>query len=596
MSDRIRNFCIIAHVDHGKSTLADRLLEMAGMKPTGKGVRVLDRHPISKERGITIKLAPVTMEYKWQGREYVLNLIDTPGHADFAYEVERTLMAVEGAILLVDATQGIQAQTVSYWEKAKRLGLKFVPVINKIDLPSARVEEVMLEMMEIFGFSEGEILKVSAKTGKGVKELIEEVIKKVPGPGKENDQLLRALIFDSYFDTHKGVVAAVRVVSGEIKRGLKIGFYHTGVKGEVKEVGVFGLEGLKPREKLEVGEIGYVIGGIKEIRKVRVGDTIYYDGVKIEPVRGFKRPSQVVFVSFYPVESGDFPRLVEAMEKISLIDAAVEWKVEQSEVLGGGVRCGFLGMLHAQITKERLERDFDLEVITTMPSVEYRYKKKGGNKWQIVRSASSLPDEQEIEVIEEPFISFSLFTMKSYYGAVLQVLIGSRGQVKEVFYFGDRVRLKGLMPLSELVSDFYNRLETVTSGYVSFDWEWWGWQSGDFKKVEVLVNGKPVEGLVFLFVKEKAMFWARELVTRLRKIIPRQQFEIVIQAKVGSRIVARERIPPFRKDVTAKLYGGDQTRKDKLLKKQKKGKKRLKQIGRVRIPQKAFLVMMESKS
>ncbi len=576
--------------------MADRLLEITGTKPKGKGEQVLDRHPISRERGITIKLAPVTMTHEWEGKKYILNLIDTPGHADFAYEVERTLMAVEGAILLVDATQGIQAQTVSYWEKAKRLGLKFVPVINKIDLPSARADEVILEMMEVFGFSEEEILKVSAKTGEGVKDLIEEVIKRVPEPKKEDCQFLRALIFDSYFDTYKGVVAAVRVVSGEVRVGSKIGFYHTGVKGEVKEVGVFGLEGLKPREKLGSGEIGYVVSGIKEIRNVRVGDTIYRDGEKVEPVKGFKRPSQVVFVSFYPVEGKMFPKLVEAMEKISLIDAAVEWKVEQSEVLGGGVRCGFLGMLHAQITKERLERDFDLEVVTTMPSVEYRYKRKGEDRWKVVRSASSLPDEHEIEVIEEPFISFNLFTVKHYYGAVLQVLMESRGQVEEVIYFGDRVRLKGLMPLSELVGDFYNRLETVTSGYVSFDWEWWGWRVGDFKKVELLVNGKPVEGLVFLFVKDKAMFWARELVARLRKIIPRQQFEVVIQAKVGSRIVARERIPPFRKDVTAKLYGGDQTRKDKLLKKQKKGKKKLKQIGKVHIPQKAFLVMMESKS
>ncbi|NOY15246.1 MAG: elongation factor 4 [bacterium] len=591
MINQIRNFCIIAHVDHGKSTLADRLLEATGSIKRGQGNQVLDRHPISRERGITIKLAPVTMEYELNDKRYLLNLIDTPGHVDFSYEVERTLSAVEGAVLLVDATQGVQAQTVSYWEKAKRLGLRFIPVVNKIDLASARTEEVMLEMMELFAFREDEIFLVSAKTGMGVERLLQAVIEKVPPPASSKTAL-KALIFDSFYDSYKGVVAGVRLIDGRVEEGDAVEFFHTKVGETVKEAGWFQVKGLDKRAGLRAGEIGYLITGVKDIQKVRVGDTVFKVGNKVEPIKGFKKPTQVVFASFYPVDTTMFPKLKTAMEKLSLIDASLEWRVEQSEVLGGGVRCGFLGLLHAQITKERLERDYGLEIITTMPSVSYRYKRKNSDKWQVVKSAGKLPDEHEIEAIEEPFIRFSLFSRKKYYGGVMSLVIEARGKVSDVVYFGDRLRLKGQMPLSELVGDFYNQLETVASGFVSFDWEWLGWRQTKLKKVELLINGRVVEGLVFLFAEEKAMYQSRMLVSRLRKIIPRQQFEVVIQARVGAKIVARERIAPFRKDVTAKLYGGDQTRKDKLLKKQKKGKKRLKQIGKVQLPQKAFLVLL----
>ncbi len=588
METEIRNFCIIAHIDHGKSTLADRLLELTGSITPGENKRVLDRHPISRQRGITIKLAPVTMEYTVGRKNYLLNLIDTPGHVDFSYEVERTLAAVEGAIFLVDASQGVQAQSVSYWRRAKRMRLKLIPVINKVDLPTARIEETKLEMMELFGFREEEILLVSAKTGQGVKKLLDCLVEIFPPPQTEEDKPLQALIFDSFYDPHQGVVAAIRLFQGKVKPLDKIRFYHSGAQAVVKKTGVFKVEGLEKRSQLTAGQIGFLVTGIKDIRQVRVGDTINFSSVTTKPIEGFKHPSPLVFVSFYPTDSDQFPKLKEAIKKLSLIDAALQWRLEHSLILGGGIRLGLLGLLHSQITKERLELDYGLSLIATMPSISYRFQTKKG-EWQKVDTAAALPAVSEIKAVEEPYIRFTLFSQRRYYGKLLQLLLDSRGKVGEVKYFGERLELTGSMPLAELISDFFNKLEEATSGFISFDWQWAGWQPTQLSKLELLVNGKVVEGLVFLFPKGKALFRARQLTDKLAVIIPRQQFEVIIQGRLNGKIVARRRIPPFRKDVTAKLYGGDQTRKDKLLKKQKKGKKRLKNIGKVRLPEEAFI-------
>ncbi len=587
MVSSIRNFCIIAHVDHGKSTLADRLLELTGSIKPGSGQQVLDRHPISRERGITIKLAPVTMTYKLDGQEYKLNLIDTPGHVDFSYEVDRTLSSVEGAVLLVDATQGVQAQTLNYWQKAKKLGLVIIPAINKIDLDSAQVEETLLEMVELFDFADADILKISAKTGLGVDKVVQAIIDKVPPPISRR-QRLRAIIFDSYYDEYQGVVAGVRLLSGRLQTGKRIAFYHSQASSTVKETGYFKTVGLLPQAQLTSGEIGYLVTGLKDISQVKVGDTVYYPDQPTEPEAGFKRPSAMVFASFYPVENSQFDKLKLAMSKLSLNDSALKWHVEQSSVLGGGIRCGFLGLLHTQITRERLERDYGLNLVVTMPSVKYEYKLKHKQERVQVESAGLIPEPHLIDKIYEPVIQFDLFTQSNYYGAVLSLLMNNRGVVDGVYYFGHRVRISGKLPLAELIADFYQKLETITSGYVSFDWRMSGWQPGDLSKVELLVNGKPIEGLVFLFAKDRAVIKARSLAAKLKRLIPRQQFEVVIQARVSGKIMVKERIAPFRKDVTAKLYGGDQTRKDKLLSKQKKGKKKMKQIGKIYMPQQAF--------
>ncbi len=587
MEPQIRNFCIIAHVDHGKSTLADRLLELTGSIKKGQASQVLDKHPISRERGITIKLAPVTMKYKLTSRTYLLNLVDTPGHIDFSYEVERTLAAVEGAILLVDASQGVQAQTVNYWRKARKLNLAFIPVINKIDLDSAKVDEVKLEMMELFGFKEEEILLISAKTGQNVPALLKQIIEKIPPPDVSNPET-KALIFDSFYDQHRGVIAGVRLMSGSFKENDKIVFYHSRAGGIIRELGIFKVDSLQPQKKLTVGQLGYVVTGLKNIQQVRVGDTLSLADFSGRPISGFKKPTPLVFASFYPTDPDQFSKLKEAVQKLSLIDASLSWRLEQSTVLGSGIRLGFLGVLHSQITKERLEMDYDLSLIATMPSISYRFQKKGSSQWLVVNSAASLPESHQIKEIQEPFIEFTLFSQKQFYGRLMELIVSARAKVTQIKYFGSRLELQGLMPLAELISVFYNRLEEATSGFVSFDWSWFGWQPTDSKKVELLLNGKPVQGLVFLFPKEKAFYQAQSLVEKLKKIIPRQQFEVIIQAKVTGKIVARKRIPPFRKDVTAKLYGGDQTRKDKLLKKQKQGKKKMKYVGKIQIPQAVF--------
>ncbi len=589
MKTNIRNFCIIAHIDHGKSTLADRLLELTGSISPGSEERVLDRHPISRERGITIKLAPVTMKYKEGGMEYLLNLIDTPGHIDFSYEVERTLAAVEGGILLVDATQGVQAQTVNYWRKAKEAGLRLIPVVNKIDLPTARVEETKLEIMELFGFHEKEIILISAKTGMGVKHLLDQIVRKLPPPKPSSDHRTKALVFDSFYDPYKGVVVALRLFSGQLKKGDKVRFYHTGTVAEVRELGVFQIQGLKATSQLDQDEIGFLVTGVKDIRKLRVGDTINLNSAITPPISGFRQPSPMVFVSFYPTDSSQFPKLKEAVRQLSLVDSSLSWRLERSSVLGGGVRLGFLGLLHSQITQERLELDYDLKLIATHPSISYRLKTKKGKRWQIINTVIDLPPISEIETIEEPYITFTLFSQRKFYGRLLSLLIENRGKIKEMKYFGDRLEIIGEMPLAELLGDFFSHLEESTSGFVSFDWQWLGWVPADLARVDLLVNGKEIEGLSFLFPKEKAVFQTRSLTEKLTQLIPRQQFEVIIQGRLNGKIIARRRIPPFRKDVTAKLYGGDQTRKDKLLEKQKKGKKRLKHIGRVQLPQEAFI-------
>jgi len=589
MTVKIRNFCIIAHVDHGKSTLADRLLELTGAVKPGQVSQILDRHPISRERGITIKLAPAAMFYEHKNTTYLLNLVDTPGHVDFAYEVERTLSAVEGAILLVDATQGVQAQTLSYYHQAKNLGLTIIPVINKIDSPLARIEATKLEMMELFNFNEADIQLISAKTGQGVDKLLNLLITLIPPPDTDSTKPLKALIFDSFYDEYKGVVAAIRLFEGQVLTGQKLTLNHSQTEFTCRQLGLFTATGLTNRPSLQAGQIGYLATGLKDISQVRVGDTIHLSHQAIAPITGFQQPSPLVFVSFYPVDNNDFPKLKQAMAKISLLDAAIKWRVEKSEILGGGVHCGFLGRLHAQITQERLERDHQLNLVATLPSVKYRYYPKGQPKPIEIESAAALPEPHLIDQIQEPIIKFDLFSQARYYGAIIQQIAQARGQITNTHYFGQRVQIQGRLPLSELMTDFFSQLETVTSGFVSFDWHFIGYQTAKLSKVELLVNGRVVEGLVFLFPQDKAIYQARQLVTKLKQLIPRQQFEVIIQARINNRIMARDRIPPFRKDVTAKLYGGDQTRKDKLLKKQKQGKKKLKAIGQVKIPQEAFL-------
>lgn len=586
----IRNFSIIAHIDHGKTTLTDRLLEATGtIDKRLMHERFLDSHPISQERGITIKLAPVRMNYQLNARRYTLNLIDTPGHIDFSYEVERSLACCEGAILLVDATQGIQAQTLAHFRLAQKLGLKIIPVINKIDLSNARPEKVAKELIDSLNFEKKEIIFTSAKTGKNVDQVLKAIVKQTPSPKGNPDKLLRALVFDSFYHSHKGVVVYLKIVDGGLdltknkKQALQ--FSISKIKFEPLDIGYLTPKMVKTN-KLETGEIGYIATGLKDINLCQVGDTVAKS--KVDPLPGYKEPKPVVFFDFYPVENKDFILLEEAIKQLKLNDFSLFFTLTGSSALGKGFRMGFLGIFHALITQERLERDFGLSIVITSPSVEYQIVLKDKSIKKI-RNANELPDFSLIKEIKEPWIKASIFTPSKYLGRVFDLCQKARAKLKNQKYYGSYVNLKYEMPLIELIEGFYDQLKSASSGFASLDYQMFDFKPFKAVKLEVLINRQKIDSLSSIVEKDKGEKRARKIAKKLKEIIPRQLFEVPIQVSLNGKIIARETIKAYRKDVTAKLYGGDQTRKDKLLKKQKKGKKRMKQIGKIIIPQEAFM-------
>lgn len=601
----IRNFCIIAHIDHGKSTLADRLLEMTGTiaKREMKNAQMLDMMDLEQERGITIKLTPVRMEWNFRGEKYVLNLIDTPGHVDFTYEVSRSLAACEGAILVVDATQGIEAQTLANCYMALEHELKIIPVLNKIDLPSADADKYAQEIENTLAIPKEEIIAISAKEGTNVEKVLEAVVERL-GPPKPSDEKeeTKALIFDSVYDPYKGVVAYVRVFSGELKRGDKVVYLHSGRELEIVEVGYF-----KPKyvqcSKLATGEVGYVVTGFKDVAEARVGDTVWKAGAhRIEsseaiPLAGYKEVKPFVFASIYCVNGDDYPLLRDALQKLQLSDSAISFEPEQSTALGFGFRTGFLGLLHMEIVQERLEREYNLELVVTAPSVSYVVVQKGkdGQRTEtLILSPADLPDPATIEEIREPWVKVELLFPKDYMGAMMKLVQEKRGMQKNYSYIdASRVILVAEMPLASIVVDFFDTLKSITSGYGSMNYEFIEYRRGDLVKLDIRVAGENVDALASIVYRPEAHQIGMATAKRLKELIPRAQFEIAIQAAIGGKVVARESISAMRKDVTAKLYGGDRTRKDKLLKKQKEGKKRLKMIGRVEVPQEAFLSILK---
>ncbi|MDD5147619.1 MAG: translation elongation factor 4 [Candidatus Daviesbacteria bacterium] len=595
----IRNFSIIAHIDHGKSTLADRLLEICHTVPPDKmKPQLLDSLALERERGITIKLAPVRLKYNLDGVEYVLNLIDTPGHVDFSYEVSRALAAVEGAILLVDATQGIQAQTLAHGLAALEQNLTLIPVINKIDLPNADIESTKKQLIETFGFTAEEILLVSGKTGQGIERLLQAIIEHIPAPksagvntnppqGWAEEDKFRALIFGSFFDNFKGVVAEVRIVEGQTpKTQAPIIFLGTKASGHILETGFFAPQ-LTPNNGLKAGEIGYIATGIKEPDLVRVGDTIATDFFQ-DPLPGYKQVKPMVFVGLFPIDADEYFELKEALAKFRLTDPAFSYTPEQSRALGAGFRCGFLGLLHAEVVQERLLKEFNVDLLATAPSVEYLLDGKP------VISPSDLPQGTNIKNLEEPWVSLRIFVPQTYIGSVMELVQDRRGKFLNMQHFGIQVELLYEMPLSEMVTNFYDKLKSVSSGFASLDWEFLDFREVDAVRVDILVSGEKVDAFSTIVFRPKAESFGRRMVEKLKEVLPRQNFTIAIQAAIGGTIIARETVSPFRKDVTAKLYGGDRTRKDKLLEKQKKGKKKMKMVGRVEIPQEAFLSVLKS--
>ena len=592
----IRNFSIIAHVDHGKSTLADRILEFTGaLSKREMEDQFLDQMEIEKERGITIKAQAVRLDYKADdGHTYEFNLIDTPGHVDFSYEVSRSLMACEGAILIVDASQGVEAQTVANAYMATDSGLDLVPVINKIDLPAADVERVRREIEDVIGISAQEAIPASAKEGIGTKEILEAIVKDILPPPDKSKEPLKALIFDSWFDSYQGVVMLIRVFEGKIKTSEKIKFMATGKTNEVRTLGIFSPRAIEVNE-LKTGEVGFVTASIKEIEEAKVGDTITsVERPTAEPLPGFREMKPMVFSGLYPIDSVDYDRLKEALEKLALNDSSLVYEPETSIALGFGFRCGFLGLLHMEIVKERLEREFELELISTAPTVIYKTTDRNG-KVSYVDNPSHLPSPDKMELIEEPYVLVSVHTPGTYLGAIFDLCIKKRGTQRDLKYVTqDRVIVEYEIPLSEIVFDFYDRLKSVSRGYASMDYEPIGYRGSDLIKLDVLVNGEPVDALSIIVHKERSYERGRDLIQKLRSLIPRQLYEVIIQASIGSKIIARESVKPVRKDVTAKCYGGDVTRKRKLLEKQKAGKKRLKQVGNIEIPQEAFLAVLKT--
>ncbi|WP_069805070.1 translation elongation factor 4 [Thermogemmatispora onikobensis] len=594
----IRNFCIIAHIDHGKSTLADRLLEYTGTISSREMTeQVLDQMELERERGITIKAQAVRMLYTARnGEQYELNLIDTPGHVDFTYEVSRSLAACEGALLVIDATQGIEAQTLANLYLALEADLTIIPVINKIDLPSADPERVRQEVEEVIGLPASECLLASAKEGIGVAEILEAIVERVPPPHGNLGRPLRALVFDSHYDSYKGVIAYVRIVDGSVRVGDRIALMATGSVTEVIEAGYF-----QPRmvstQLLSAGEVGYLATGFKNVKDCRVGDTATVPEAlgEIEPLPGYKPAKPMVFAGFYPVDSDDYPLLREALERLQLNDASLSFEPETSAALGFGFRCGFLGLLHMEIIQERLEREYGLRILATAPNVEYYVTKRGGDIVK-VDNPSAFPPPGEIEKIEEPWVELSIFSPARYIGPIMELVTARRGVFKEMKYIeADRVLLTYSMPLAELIVDFHDQLKSRTQGYASLDYSFAGYREADLVKLDILVNGQPVDALSIIVHRSEAYRRGRALVEKLHKLIPRQLFEVPIQAAIGSRVIARETIKALRKDVLAKCYGGDVTRKRKLLEKQKEGKKRMKMVGSVEIPQEAFMAVLSLK-
>jgi len=593
--ETIRNFCIIAHIDHGKSTLADRLLEMTQtLTSLQMREQVLDDMDLERERGITIKAHAVRMHYKASdGRTYCFNLIDTPGHVDFAYEVSRSLAACEGALLVVDAAQGVEAQTASNLLLALSHDLALIPVLNKIDMPNAHVEEARHQLHELLGGDEEETLLISAKEGTGCQEVLEAIVERIPPPRGDRQETLRALIFDSLYDQYRGVICFVRVVDGELRKGQHIRFYATGRAYEVEEVGYLKLKRF-PEERLTTGQVGYLIAGVKDLDEARVGDTVMEADVEqIQPLPGYQPLKPMVFSGIYPVNSDDYEELRNALDRLRLNDAAFSFEPETSPALGFGFRCGFLGLLHMEIIQERLDREYEVEIINTLPNVRYEVLKTSGEVVQ-VENPSALPPVMEIEEIREPILNAQILLPSEYIGPVMKVTTERRGAFVNTEYLDEhRAILHYELPLAEVVIDFYDRLKSVSRGYASFDYEHKEMRASKLVKLDILINGEPMDALSTIIHRDKAYDWGRKLCAKLRELIPRQMFEVVIQAAIGSKVIARDVVRPFRKNVTSKCYGGDVTRKRKLLERQREGKRRMKQVGSVTIPQEAFLAALK---
>ena len=592
----IRNFCIIAHIDHGKSTLADRLLDATGaVTEREKQDQLLDNMDLERERGITIKSHAIQMNYVLNGQEYVFNLIDTPGHVDFSYEVSRSIAACEGALLVVDAAQSIQAQTISNLYLALENDLEIIPVLNKVDLPSANPEEVTDDIVDLLGCKEEEVIHCSAKTGLGIDSILEAIVDRVPAPNGDNHAPLQALIFDSVYNPFRGIETYFRIMSGRISKGDRIKFMATSKEYNADEVGALKLK-QEPRKHVDTGDVGYLITGIKEAKEVQVGDTITLAVTPTDaPIEGFEEVKPMVFAGIYPVDTEDYEELRNSMEKLQLNDASLVFQPESSAALGFGFRCGFLGMLHLEIIQERLEREFDMSVITTVPNVSYHaYTKKNPDEIVLVNNPTDLPEPSVLDHVEEPFIKASVITKADYVGNVMSLCIEKRGQITNQTYLTpERVELSFDMPLAEIVFDFYDRLKSVSRGYASFDYSPIGLRTSKLVKVDILLNGNAVDALSALMHADNAYSVGKKMCEKLKELIPRQQFDIPIQAAIGAKIISRETIKAVRKDVTAKCYGGDITRKRKLLEKQKKGKKKMRQVGNVEIPQQAFMAVLQ---
>ena len=589
----IRNFCIIAHIDHGKSTLADRLLDYTNTVANRSEDQVLDNMDLERERGITIKSHAIQMRYEYQGEEYILNLIDTPGHVDFSYEVSRSIAACEGALLVVDASQGVQAQTISNLYMAIEHDLTIIPVLNKIDLDSANVDLAGDEVIDLLGCDREDILLASGRSGIGVKEILDTIVEKVPAPVGDPDAPLQALIFDSVFNAYRGIIAYYKVVNGSVHAGERVKFMQTNTEYDADEVGTLELD-MVPKQEVKCGDVGYIISGIKDSGEVKVGDTITSVGSPAAaPIKGFEEVKPMVFAGVYPVAPEDYENLRTSLDKLRLNDASLTFSPESSAALGFGFRCGFLGLLHMEIVQERLDREYNMSVITTVPNVSYMVYTRKGDVME-VHNPSGLPDAAEIDHIEEPYIRASIITTMDYIGPIIELCLAKRGiLIKQNYLYGNRMELLFDMPLGEIVIDFYDRLKSVSSGYASFDYHVTDLRTSDLVRVDILLNGEPVDALSMLTFRGNAQTMGRKFCEKLKTLIPRQQFDIAVQAAIGAKVVARETIKALRKDVTAKCYGGDVSRKRKLLEKQKEGKKRMKRIGKVEVPQKAFLTVLK---
>ena len=590
--NHIRNFCIIAHIDHGKSTLADRLLEYTQTIKVTEG-QMLDDMDLEKERGITIKSHAIQMNYRLDGEDYRLNLIDTPGHVDFSYEVSRSIAACEGCLLLVDATQGVQAQTISNLYMAIDHSLEIIPVLSKCDMVNAMPEEVEDEIIDLLGCDRSEIIHASGKTGEGVEEVLNAVVTRIPAPKGDPEAPLQALVFDSVFNPFRGIIAYFKIVNGSLKTGEEVLFVNTKKKYNADEIGVLKME-LQPRPILSCGDVGYIVSGIKTATEVKVGDTLTtVENPCSEAIAGFEEVKPMVFAGVYPIETEDFEQLRASLEKLRLNDASLSFQPESSVALGFGFRCGFLGLLHMEIIQERLDREFAMNVITTVPNVSYQVYDKHGNMKE-VHNPAGMPDQTEIDHIEEPYIKASIITRTDYIGNIMTLCLGKRGElIKQEYVSGNRVELHYYMPLAEIVIDFYDKLKSISKGYASFDYHPVGFRPSRLVKLDILLNGEPVDALSTLTHVDNSVTFGRRMCEKLKELLPRQQFDIAIQAAIGAKIIARETVKQVRKDVTAKCYGGDVSRKRKHLEKQKRGKKRMKEIGNVQVPQKAFLAVLK---